>query len=367
MPIVDQPFHFMRWANPVHVVKCDIKTGRVTTVFQGNEKLDLPRELRGGSHVVRFGDYYICATHEVQFTPDEQGRKDGIYTHRFLVYDKDWNFVNCTPQFRLMNGEIEFITGMAKLGDEVLISFGFQDNAAYVLRLNQKSFFKFLMDWGDNEPYVSEMICEEILVNRVYEKIREVKEGDIVFDIGANVGAFTKSIIDKKPSHVYCVEPSDSMVRSLTKNLIGCPVTIIDKAVSDDVGTQTVSEGIHIYHNSTDQFQTITFEELVKNVDHIDFLKIDCEGGEYSVFTEPNYDYIKNKVKHIAGEWHLWGVPDAVNNFKKFRDLYLIDSKFKVFDRMDNDVTHRVFDNQYIEDFSNQNTHGAQLMIYIDN
>ncbi len=367
MPIVDQPFHFMRWANPVHVVKCDIKTGRVTTVFQGNEKLDLPRELRGGSHVVRFGDYYICATHEVQFTPDEQGRKDGIYTHRFLVYDKDWNFVNCTPQFNLMNGKIEFITGMAKLGDDILISFGFQDNAAYVLRLNQKSFFKFLMDWGDNEPYVSEMICEEILVNRVYEKIREVKEGDIVFDIGANVGAFTKSIIDKKPSHVYCVEPSDSMVRSLTNNLTGCPVTIISKAVSDDIGTQTVSEGVHIYHNSTDQFETITFTELVKNVDHIDFLKIDCEGGEYSVFTESNYDYIKNKVKHIAGEWHLWGVPDAVNNFKKFRDLYLIDSKFKVFDRMDNDVTHRVFDNQYIEDFSNQNTHGAQLMIYIDN
>jgi FkbM family methyltransferase len=362
MPILDKPFHFLRWANPVQVVNSD-----GVIVHEGKEKLDLPRELRGGSHVISIGDYYICATHEVEFCPDEQGRKDGIYTHRFIVYDRDWNFVSYTPTFNLMSAKIEFITGMAVHGDDVLISFGFQDNASYLLRLNQKSFLKFLLDWGKNEPYVSEMICEEILVNRIYEKFKQVKEGDIVFDIGANVGAFTRSIVDKNPEHVYCVEPSDTMVQSLTKNLSGYPVTIINKGISDTNGTQQLNDEIHVYHNTTNEFETITFAELIKDIDHIDFMKIDCEGGEYSVFTPENYEYITNKVKHIAGEWHLWGVPTALDNFLKFRDLYLQGQNYKVFDRYDNELTDKVFDDEFMTSYSHTNTHGAQLMIYIDN
>lgn len=139
MPILDKPFHFLRWSNPVQVVN---SSGII--VHQGKEKLDLPRELRGGSHVISIGDYYICATHEVEFCPDEQGRKDGIYTHRFVVYDKDWNFVSHTSPFNLMSAKIEFITGMAVHGDNILISFGFQDNAAYLLCINQKSFMEFV-------------------------------------------------------------------------------------------------------------------------------------------------------------------------------------------------------------------------------
>lgn len=367
MPILDMPYHFVRWANPVHVVKYDVNTGQLVDVFRGTEKLELPRELRGGSHVVPMGDYYICATHEVEFTPDEQGRKDGIYSHRFLVYDKNWNIVNVTPPFNLLGAKIEFITGMAKLGNDILISFGFQDNTSFLLKISQKSLFKFFLDWGENEPYVSEMICQEILVKRIYEKIREVKEGDIVFDIGANVGAFTKSILDKKPQHVYCVEPSDNMVKSLRNNMMGAPVTIVDKAVSDTNGTQDIDEETHVYHNTTNQFETITFDELVKDVDRIDFMKIDCEGGEYSVFTPENYEYITTKVKHIAGEWHLWGVPAALDNFLKFRDLYLTNRKFRAFDRDDKEVTDKMFDDMFLKRYSHSLKHGAQLIIYMDN
>ena len=36
-----------------------------------------------------------------------------------------------------MDGEIEFCCGLAELNDELLITFGFQDNAAFVLRTNK--------------------------------------------------------------------------------------------------------------------------------------------------------------------------------------------------------------------------------------
>jgi hypothetical protein len=37
--------------------------------------------------------------------------------------------------FSFLDGLVEFAVGAAKQGDDLLISFGFQDNAAFVLRV----------------------------------------------------------------------------------------------------------------------------------------------------------------------------------------------------------------------------------------
>ncbi len=51
------------------------------------------------------------------------------------------------------------------------------------------------------------------------------------------------------------------------------------------------------------QHQTISFNELLKesNIEYIDFLKIDIEGGEYTMFKE---DIDWTKIKYIAMEIH---------------------------------------------------------------
>jgi hypothetical protein len=43
-----------------------------------------------------------------------------------------------------MSGDVEFCVGMAKQGDDFLMTFGFQDNAAYVLRVPEKVIEEFI-------------------------------------------------------------------------------------------------------------------------------------------------------------------------------------------------------------------------------
>jgi len=134
MPILDIPYHYVKWSNPTEVVKVDPETQTSTTVNL-SIPIRLPRDLRGGSQVIPLGDYYIACTHEVNLFSSEVGRKDAKYYHRFIVWDKNWNIAFYSKEFNFMSGDVEFCVGMAKKDNDLLITFGFQDNAAYLLKV----------------------------------------------------------------------------------------------------------------------------------------------------------------------------------------------------------------------------------------
>ena len=144
MPILDRPYHFIKWGNPTEVVEVfpDDKTSKTVSLSQ---PISLPRDLRGGSQVIRWGDLYIAVTHEVDLFNSEVGRKDAVYRHRFIVWDEEFNIVKHSKDFSIMNGHVEFAVGLCNYGDdELLMTFGFQDNAAYILRMKAQSFVDFL-------------------------------------------------------------------------------------------------------------------------------------------------------------------------------------------------------------------------------
>jgi hypothetical protein len=136
MPIIDQPYHWVKWSNPTEVVKFDLDTRTTTTTSLDTSKFipGLP-DFRGSSHVIPYGDYYIALIHEVNLFKSELGAKDGNYLHRFLVWDKNWNIVKYTDSFSFMRADIEFCCGAAFYGDDLLLSFGFQDNCAFILKM----------------------------------------------------------------------------------------------------------------------------------------------------------------------------------------------------------------------------------------
>lgn len=45
-----------------------------------------------------------------------------------------------------MGAKIEFSCGMAKHNNDYLITFGFQDNSAYILRIPEKALDEFIFD-----------------------------------------------------------------------------------------------------------------------------------------------------------------------------------------------------------------------------
>jgi predicted GH43/DUF377 family glycosyl hydrolase len=146
MPVIDQDYTYIKWSNPTEVVVAEPITKDCRTTHLG-QYVQIPNDLRGGSQVIPFGeDHYIALTHEVDLFKSESGRKDAVYRHRFVLWDKNWQIVKFTKDFSMMNGHVEFAVGMCYYNDDVLITFGFQDNAAFVLRLSKEKLVNFIND-----------------------------------------------------------------------------------------------------------------------------------------------------------------------------------------------------------------------------
>jgi len=145
MPILDQPFCFVKWTNPTEVVKVDPQTNSCTTIHLGNY-IQRNKDLRGGSQVIPWKDGYLTLNHETDLYFSEAGRKDATYKHRFTYWDKNWNIIKISKEFGFMNAKIEFACGMAHYKNNILITFGFQDNSSYILNTPTKLIEDILND-----------------------------------------------------------------------------------------------------------------------------------------------------------------------------------------------------------------------------
>lgn len=144
MPILDMPFHYVKWCNPTQVVKVDIEKETCETVFLGTY-VPYNYDFRGGSQILTYGDYRFCFTHIFMPQKSETGRKDGMYKHAIVVWDKNWNIVKYGEPFSFLEGKIEFSCGAAFWKNDLLITFGFQDNSAFLLRLKEKTYKKMIL------------------------------------------------------------------------------------------------------------------------------------------------------------------------------------------------------------------------------
>ena len=302
------------------------------------------------------------------------------YKFRIITYEHD-HYVDITGSYR--DKSREYLT---KMGYELVVSNIAEDNTSpfedwwvHPDLVDRKIIDKMqsvsdetqnaeeymlcdTFDWGSVDPEYVYLFNRENFIDHYYEKHYSVKEDDVVLDIGANCGSFTCSIIDKNPKQVYAIEPSNKLIEQLTNNTKGKQVVIINKSIDsvEEVDEIIPNKNVYVYGHEGSSYSTTTFKNIIENnnITEIDFLKCDCGGGEYSIFTEENKDFILKNVKHLAAEFHvshsLWD--DSIEKFKIFRDIYLLPLKgtnnFHVYERFnDVDVSDKIFDDEYLQIF----------------
>ena len=268
----------------------------------------------------------------------------------------DWNWC---PKYKRTNRQFEC---SKQITSEMVIN-----EINNIMNKEEKSveIDEVTFDWGTQNEWYIKTIKQEIFEERIYEKFFEVEEGDIVLDIGASLGPFTYSVLSKNPKHVFCFEPCEEEFPTLVKNTIGSPVTHIMKGISDSNYTVKNDKLFNSIKGMQNEMESITFKKFIDlyGIHKIDFLKTDCEGGEYDIFTDENYEFIKNNVKKIAGEWHLNEnyYEGSKKKFRKFRDNYLKNfPNHQVFSVDGVDIKWDLW-NEHFLDYYNE------IIIYIDN
>jgi hypothetical protein len=136
-PILDMPYHFVKWSMPTEVVWANPNESECKQVLTRSTP-SVPIDQRGGTNIVSWGEYYIAFTHEVKLWRNYLNQKDSIYRHRMIVWDKEFNFVGLSNSFAFLDTPIEFCVGAAVRNGKLLLSFGVQDNAAFVLEVPKK-------------------------------------------------------------------------------------------------------------------------------------------------------------------------------------------------------------------------------------
>jgi len=136
---------------------------------------------------------------------------------------------------------------------------------------------------------------------------KNIKKGEIMFDIGANVGFYTllASILVGEGGKVFAFEPVPRNLQYLHKhmqmNRIG-NVSVFEEAISDSAGVVSFEEDSyhslgHFSQKGSLKVKTVSLDELVLQgrVPVPDCVKIDVEGAEMLVLSGGKELFTKKK------------------------------------------------------------------------
>jgi len=195
-----------------------------------------------------------------------------------------------------------------------------------------------------------DMSGEMNIIRRMSKELSK-KNNAVIFDVGANVGKYTLAINEEMTNSykAYCFEPSPSTFKALQKNTEG-----IKNINCVNLGLGETTESTVLYFNSESNTQSsvikrdmshwgesynlvneerinITTLELFckqENIDFIDFMKVDVEGYEMSMFRGAQ-EMIKNK-KIGTIQFEL-GVA-SVDGKYFFKDVfYLLNENYRIY------------------------------------
>lgn len=190
--------------------------------------------------------------------------------------------------------------------------------------------FTFLdIDGSKTVPYVwNEMENDFYGLNSV-----ELTEDDTVIDVGANVGLFSIYVKKKFGCKVIAFEPIAQNFENLKKNILlngfsESDFELHQSAITDieggeiSIGTPISNSGGSSVFERGDFNSLCRTEKIDKYINNkCAYLKMDCEGGEYSII--PYILSLINNFKYIGIEYHSYNASqDAIGLNNQISNIF---------------------------------------------
>lgn len=189
---------------------------------------------------------------------------------------------------------------------------------------------------------------QEIFFNEVYLRSDyEVKSGDMIFDIGANIGLFSLQLAFRNRNiKIYAFEPHRENYDLLKRNIeinsldniyplnfgLGSKKGICKLYNSRNTGGHSMVEDreFHERNGLLEVYDEVDVEDISsfiedRHIEWIDLLKIDIEGGEYDLLYSMSKEVI-SRIGCIIMEYHYI---DEARNGKSMME-FLVDKGYKV-------------------------------------
>ena len=161
-----------------------------------------------------------------------------------------------------------------------------------------------------------------------------IKNGDIVLDIGANIGFYAKLLSNfaGNEGKVHSFEPDKVNFKHLIKNLKGRNnVVLNNKAVSDkrEIIKVYKSKDLNVDHRtyhvdeyeSIEEIEAISIDQYVNSDFKVDFIKMDIQGYEISALKGMENTIKSNQKITMLLEFWPYGLHAAGHTVKEFCDL----------------------------------------------
>jgi FkbM family methyltransferase len=191
-------------------------------------------------------------------------------------------------------------------------------------------------------------ILKEIYMDRVYAPYLQGRKDLTIVDAGANVGMasfyfsrFAKRVIAVEPAaqHVACIKKLIEF-NKLT-NVVSYPYALsscdgtskffhsdnrtmftLDSVIHND-RLASIKSQVDDLWKDYEEVETRTLETLMRQmeIDTIDFMKMDIEGGEGDLIVSESFKSVAHKIGMILGEWHTWTSIDKDSFAAVFQSL----------------------------------------------
>lgn len=180
---------------------------------------------------------------------------------------------------------------------------------------------------------------EENVLRYVKDIVASGNNTSVLFDVGANVGEYTKMLLKYFPdASIHSFEPARETYRILSKNICENNVLLNNFGLSDKVTQETLyydAEGsgmASLYERQLDwkgmelskseTVQLLTLDNYCEDhgIDSIDLLKMDVEGNEYKVLQGGSRMLSERRIKSIQMEFGGCNI-DSRTYFRDFWNL----------------------------------------------